>query len=188
MTDDSDEELGAYIYSTSRTAQLLREEAAARNNELSLNNDNDITRPKRKSPHEVENVSLSSEPKQRTKKKRKKYTCSNEGCTNYAQNGGVCIRHGAKVKRKTCKHNGCANQVQKGGVCIRHGAKKKKSTCSHEKCTNQAVRGGVCQRHGAKSYRKTCKHEGCTNQVRKGGVCKRHGEKSIVLAVKKEVL
>ena len=41
-SDDSDEELGAYIYSTSRIA--LREEAAARNNELSLNNDNDITR------------------------------------------------------------------------------------------------------------------------------------------------
>ena len=33
---DSDEELGNYIYSISRTAQLLREEEAARNNELEL--------------------------------------------------------------------------------------------------------------------------------------------------------
>ena len=43
-SDDSDEELGAYIYSISRTAQLLREEAAAaRNNELPPNNDDNIT-------------------------------------------------------------------------------------------------------------------------------------------------
>ena len=38
-SDDSDEELGAYIYRTSRTAKLLREKAAAaRNNELATNN------------------------------------------------------------------------------------------------------------------------------------------------------
>ena len=53
--DDSDEELGAYIYRTSRTAKLLREKETARNNELTTNNDANITRPKRKSPHEVEN-------------------------------------------------------------------------------------------------------------------------------------
>ena len=55
-SDDSDEELGAYIYSISRTAQLLREEAA-RNNQSTTNNDNNddnITMPKRKSPHKVE--------------------------------------------------------------------------------------------------------------------------------------
>ena len=54
-SDDSDEELGAYIYSISRTAQLLREEAAARKNDLKTNNnDNDnITMHKRNSPHEV---------------------------------------------------------------------------------------------------------------------------------------
>ena len=71
---DSDEKIGAYIYRTSRTAQLLREEAAARNNETA-NNDNNITRPKRKShPNEVENALVSSEPKEcSVKKKRKKY-------------------------------------------------------------------------------------------------------------------
>jgi len=101
-SDDSDEELGAYIYSISRTAQLLREEAAARNNGMTTNNDNDITRSKRKSPHEVESTSVSSEPKERMKKKMKKYNyiCSNEGCTNNVQRGGGCIRHGAKDK--TC--------------------------------------------------------------------------------------
>ena len=35
LDDSDDEELGAYIYRTSRTAQLLREEAAARNSESS---------------------------------------------------------------------------------------------------------------------------------------------------------
>ena len=54
--------------------------------------------------------------------------CSNEGCTNIVQNGGVCIRHGAKLKRKLCSSDGCTtNIVQKGGVCYRHGAKVKQS-------------------------------------------------------------
>ena len=46
-----------------------------------------------------------------------------EGCTKYAQRGGVCIMHGAKVK--LCSHEGCNNQAKKGGVCIMHGAKVK---------------------------------------------------------------
>ena len=97
-SDDSDEEIGAYIYSTSHTAQLFREEAAAaRNNELSPNNDDNIniTMHKRKSPHEHEvenNTSVSSEPK-RIKKKRKIRTCSTEGCANQVIKGGVCKRH-----------------------------------------------------------------------------------------------
>ena len=155
-SDDSDEELGAYIYSISRTAQLLREEAAAaRNNELTTNNDNNddnITMPKRKSPHEVENTSVSSEPKERMKKKRKGYinTCSNEGCTNQVVSGGVCASHGAKVKRKTCSYEGCTKYARKGGVCTKHGAEGKKYTCSHEGCTKLARKGGVCWNHGAK--------------------------------------
>ena len=71
------------------------------------------------------------------------------------EEGGVCIRHGAK--RKTCSHEGCTNQAQRGGVCIRHGAKVKQ--CSHEGCANQVKNGGVCIRHRAK--KKTCSHEGC---------------------------
>ena len=74
--DDSDEELGAYIYRTSHTAQLLRE-AAARNDEMTTNNNTDTNiharRWKRKKPPEVQdNISVSSEPKERTKKMRKK--------------------------------------------------------------------------------------------------------------------
>lgn len=53
----------------------------------------------------------------------KRKTCNIEGCTNNAQKGGVCIKHGAVQKRKTCSHEGCTNKVQKGGVCIKHGGR-----------------------------------------------------------------
>ena len=104
-------------------------------------------------------------------KARKKKRCSEEGCTNEAKKGGVCIRHGAKVK--LCSSEGCTNNAQKGGVCIKHGAQVK--LCSSEGCTNNAKKGGVCIKHGAKS--KLCSSEGCTNNAQKGGVCKRHGAK-----------
>lgn len=76
--------------------------------------------------------------------------CSHEGCTNNAQTGGLCTRHGAKRKKYTytCSHEGCSNHVLKGRVCRRHGAQAK--LCKHEGCTNQAIIGGVCWSHGAK--------------------------------------
>ena len=183
-SDDSDEELGAYIYRTSHTAKLLREKAAAaRNNELATNN----TRSKRKSPHEVEeNTSVLSEPKHRVKRKRKIYICINEGCTNQIVKGGVCWKHGARKKtcKNTCKHNGCNKYVQKKGVCIRHGATLTRYICSYEGCTNISVLRGVCMRHGTKQKKKTCSgakrnicsFEGCTSLARKEGVCLWHGK------------
>ena len=160
--DDSDEELGAYIYRTSHTAKFFREkEELARNNDKTSTNHN-TRKSKRKKQLEAENTSVSSESKQRAKKKRKKYTCSHEGCTNQVRTGGVCTRHGAKVK--TCKHEGCTTQARKGGVCTKHGlgrqgALRKKYTCSHEGCTNQGVKGGVCVSHGAKKKKNNCRAE-----------------------------
>ncbi len=53
------------------------------------------------------------------------YECSAGGCTNNVQNGGVCIRHGArKLKRRLCSSKGCTSIAKKGGVCYRHGAKR----------------------------------------------------------------
>ena len=90
--------------------------------------------------------------------------CSHDGCTNYAKDEGVCIRHGAKLKacnkptRKTCSRDGCTNYAQNGDVCIRHGAKvAPKKICTHDGCTNQAQRGGICFRHGAKRAPKASK-------------------------------
>ena len=54
------------------------------------------------------------------------------------------MRHGAK--RKLCS-GGCKNYAVNGGVCFRHGAKRKQ--CTSKGCTNIALRGGVCRRHGA---------------------------------------
>ena len=104
-------------------------------------------------------------------RKKYRYECSADGCTNYAQQGGVCKRHGAKVKR--CSSEGCTNLAQNGGVCVKHGAKVKR--CSSEGCTNIALKGGMCMRHGAKVKR--CSSVGCTNNAQNGGVCIRHGAK-----------
>ena len=71
----------------------------------------------------------------RKKVDRRKYKkiCSADGCTNQVVNGGVCIKHGAKVKR--CSKEGCTNYAINGGVCRRHGAKLKR--CSKEGCAKE---------------------------------------------------
>ena len=108
---------------------------------------------------------LEQDPSQKVvvNKKQYKKECSADGCTNQAQRGGVCQRHGAKKRR--CRIEGCTNHIQKGGVCKRHGAQVKQ--CSSEGCTNQAKKGGVCKRHGAKA--KQCNSAGCTKIVVRGG-------------------
>jgi len=71
-----------------------------------------------------------------------------------------------------------SNDAQNGGVCIKHGAKRyTKKTCTHEGCTKLSQNGGVCAKHGAKV--KTCKHEGCINQRKQRGFCTRHYNLSI---------
>ena len=45
---------------------------------------------------EVQAASLAARMAGSKKKKKYRYTCSHEGCTNKAKKGGVCIRHGAK--------------------------------------------------------------------------------------------
>jgi hypothetical protein len=55
---------------------------------------------------------------------RKRKYCSQNGCDNQIVQGGVCVKHGARVKR--CNQNGCDNQVLQGGVCVKHGARKRR--------------------------------------------------------------
>jgi hypothetical protein len=50
--------------------------------------------------------------------------CSQDGCGRYVQQGGVCIKHGARVKR--CSQDGCGKQAVQGGVCVQHGASVKR--------------------------------------------------------------
>ena len=58
----------------------------------------------------------------------------------------MCIRHGAKKKKKRYSSDGCTNQVIQGGVCLRHGAKLK--LCINEGRANNAQRGGVAEGMG----------------------------------------
>jgi len=85
-------------------------------------------------------------------KKRTKKQCSHEGCDKHACRGQeVCWKHGANTVAKRCSsEEGCTNYAVKGGVCIRHGAKMNRNQCSSEGCANIAIKGGVCKRHGTK--------------------------------------
>ena len=127
---------------------------------------------KREATTEVEEHAA---PRKAARKKKYRYECSADGCTNKAQKGGVCVKHGAKVEYKRCSVEGCTNGVIKGGVCVKHGAKLK--LCSFDGCTTQAKKGGVCVKHGAKVEYKRCSTEGCTSLAQKGGVCVKHGAK-----------
>ena len=110
------------------------------------------------------------------KKASKKPKCTHENCTNIAQKGGTCTRHGAK---STCSHEGCTNLSYKGGVCCKHGGKPIK-ICTHEGCTNRGWHKGLCERHKpTKRIKKKCSAEGCNNIAMKGGVCYRHGAKDV---------
>jgi hypothetical protein len=112
----------------------------------------------------------------RTSLKRKRDLCGDDAeqevSTNVAR----------KKYRYECSADGCTNQSQKGGVCMRHGAKVKVKLCSSEGCTNHVVNGGVCKKHGAKV--KLCSNEGCTNKLRKEECALGMGQRSNDAAVK----
>eukprot|EP00984_Skeletonema_dohrnii_P012413 scaffold5035_cov88-Skeletonema_dohrnii-CCMP3373.AAC.2 len=80
-------------------------------------------------------------------RKKPKYYCSNENCTNQVVKGGVCLSHGAELPK--CSHEDCTKYARKGGVCCSHGAVDVRRRCSHEDCTKYARKGGVCSSHKA---------------------------------------
>ena len=93
---DDDEEIGEFIYRTSRTATLLREK---KETEDKGDEENSKICSKRKRGVEVQET-----------------TCSIEGCSRKAADNGKCKReHGGW---DYCSHEGCTNAVVKGGVCI----------------------------------------------------------------------
>ena len=54
------------------------------------------------------------------------YLCKEEGCTNHSKQGGVCLKHGAKLNsiKPTCKHVGCNKYPRRGGFCVSHGGSR----------------------------------------------------------------
>ncbi len=194
-SNEEDDNVGALIY---RESQLRKAEAAAirgKKSAASTHHHRSSTRKKTSCvPNQDKTSMMATVTRKSVKRKRLSSTredghirkkvgrdgrprktklryCSAEGCSNQAQKGGVCIKHGAKVKR--CSSEGCSNLARKGGVCKRHGAKIKIKHCSSKGCTTYAVKGGVCVRHGATLKR--CSTEGCESNAKKGGVCRRHG-------------
>ena len=137
---DDEDDVGALIY---REVQLRKAEAAAaaaESKKTSSASTRRRTLTRKRSPvtNKVDTSSPSPKRKRASKRKRGsslgedlsgkmvarkkyRYECSADGCTNYAQKGGVCVRDGAKVKR--CSSEECTNQAKKGGVCMKHGAK-----------------------------------------------------------------
>jgi len=181
---DEEDELGAFIYNSSRTAKRFRanEEKSSSSSSQPRRSSRLTKAPDRQTPRaealhgKKRKTSIPVDKKSnnnRESRKRVPLVCAVSGCTNQAKGRGVCIRHGGGAKRKTCSHEGCTNYAKAGGVCIRHGAKVR--TCSHDGCTKNSKKGGVYVRHGAKVN--TCSHEGCTNNVQNRGVCIRHGAK-----------
>jgi hypothetical protein len=68
--------------------------------------------------------------------------CSHASCSNFAQAGGRCIKHG--YKKPTCSMDGCSNQSIVCGLCKRHGAHH---CCNAINCMNQVFRYNICQIH-----------------------------------------
>ena len=125
-----------------RTTSTRTRSAAARN-KSAVN----AVQKKDASKRKRESSTKDKEQTRRRVRKRHRYECSADGCTKYAQRGGVCKKHGANVEHKRCCSKGCTNQAVIGGVCVKHGAKLKQ--CSSEGCTNHSLKRSVCWRHGA---------------------------------------
>jgi hypothetical protein len=73
--------------------------------------------------------------------------CQYDGCTHRVNSNGsgrFCFTHGG---RRVYSHASCSNFAQAGGRCIKHGYKK--PTCSVDGCSNQSIARGLCKRHGA---------------------------------------
>jgi hypothetical protein len=72
--------------------------------------------------------------------------CQYNGCTHHVNSNGsgrFCFTHGGRAIRS---HALCSNLAQAGGRCIKHGYKK--PTCIVDGCSKQHVAHGLCKRHG----------------------------------------
>jgi hypothetical protein len=68
--------------------------------------------------------------------------CSHALCSNFAQAGGRCIKHG--YKKPTCIVDGCSNQRVEHGLCKRHGGHR---LCNVINCTHHVFRHNMCRSH-----------------------------------------
>jgi hypothetical protein len=71
-----------------------------------------------------------------------RHLCSHASCSNFAQAGGRCIKHG--YKKLTCSVDGCSNQSVARELCKRLGAHH---SCNVINCTSHVFRQNRCQFH-----------------------------------------
>jgi hypothetical protein len=71
------------------------------------------------------------------------HLCSHASCSNFAQGGGLCIKHDG-YKKPTCSMDGCSNQSIARGLCKRHGAHH---SCNLINCTSRVFRQNMCRFH-----------------------------------------
>jgi hypothetical protein len=83
------------------------------------------------------------------------HQCSHASCSNFAQTGRRCIKHG--YKKPTCSMDGCSNQSIVHELCKRHGAHH---NCNVINCTKSIFRHNMCRSH----YSLTNKSSTVTNK------------------------
>ena len=107
--------MAVLIYKTSKTARARAKAAAAAGKEMGQTNASSGSRnsTRKRSIASHEDGMLPGRPGKRRTAKRVRKTCSVDECTNRAQKGGVCYRHGAKVK--LCSKVGCKIKHRKEG-------------------------------------------------------------------------
>ena len=183
--DDSDDELGDFVYRTSLTAQRLREKQ-----KLASSTSTKSTTTRRRSSR-LEGI-RSKEDKEKEKSlqiissstankeidKRVIRSNKRKAAEISAADDGACKEVAGNIKRvyrngkyhRLCSSNGCSSLARRGGVCMRHGAKRKTGS---QGCNNFVLKRVF--RNGR--YSRLCLFDGCTNIAQKEGVCVRHGAK-----------
>lgn len=123
----------------------------------------------------------SSSAEDGTPKKRSRRKCNVSDCTNQAKNGGICIKHGAKLperkNRKVCAKEECDNIAQKAGVCRAHAER-----CKKEGCDNRAKKGDTCLKHVSSSKKRRHSEEDAHDHSHSHD----HGEEKSTKARKKK--
>jgi len=155
-----EDDIGALIY---KESQLRKREAAAAASAAKKNERSSSASTHRAtSTHKTTTAAIRGDSSFATPESRQLVEKRKQHLPTDVDEGIQPAKKVRKKHRYECFADGCTNKVIKGGVCVRHGAKdtakvKQRKRCSSEGCKNIVVRGGVCKRHGAKL--KQCSNE-----------------------------
>lgn len=114
--------------------------------------------------------------------KKKKRTCSVEGCDKWRYGkGGVSYFFFLLRITSLLEHQltSLMSSILYWQLCVGHGGKRnKQKPCCMEGCTKLSVKAGYCWKHAPKE---TCTHPGCDNQSNNSdGTCHKHKKCRVV--------